>query len=337
MTTIDSNREISACSASIIPDEWYSKCDTSYFFRFILSPFDTISNISNCHLRFISDKGSLSESLKAANIDIFDCVPKPENVLLKTIRNVARFSLLFFKMPAYFVGGLLIQSAWCIKHTFLSIQKNQDHSYHLTKIDKLMKNIAIDLTVMTIFPVASMILVFPYTSSIMTAVIVSYILCNAIRSFKGAFEIEGQSGAPKSALLWQKYGIVSAETGKLLSWDIKKDQDIQWGWKDFKLKGYFGELYQKYNQDYSNLIDNLKKNLEKKGIHTFPVLHNRHNILSFLNQPQISEEFTLKELAQWKEAIERIHQRKNDLKDFLFFDIPRNDFSAYEQLKILLE
>jgi hypothetical protein len=269
----------------------------------------------SCELRPIEDKGSIADSLTAANIDIFDITPVNTNFLVTALKIVSIYAttalIPFMSVYTMFYRGFkLIQC--------LNGATEADHNWK--KIVQYAVSFSLDAAIgvtMTASAAAGIpwVLLFAAfcSGAFGTAVLEPSSVVDVI-----TLSFDDQAAAYKSFILRSKLGVVGKD-GTLLSWDNVKDNDVDYNWfySSPSLKGYFGNFHLNQGRQFLDLILDLQRHLPQncKFVCNYPP--NTDEVASFLDRNWIALESAHFNSKEWKEKFYALDKQLSLVRDII--------------------
>lgn len=267
--------------------------------------------------RSIEDKGSIAESLTAAQVSVLDPIASEQYFLIKMFRKVTLFAAGFFTIvPAAFLG-VGYHGLGLAKHLFLVLTDGQNASHHWEKVHRHKNCLPRDLLVLVLPPVIAASELTSFSSPV--ALVISFVIDAGFFAtipfqpsnwwFPGDHNFFLQKNEAyafqKSLILWKEFGLESSSDGGLLNWDAKKDTDLGFDLMfDQILRGYFGRLYQKEGQALFGAVKQLQQTLPKdckmsRSISWWDV----GSIGKFLKKNQARTGLSILEVENWEQNL----------------------------------
>ena len=264
-------------------------------------------------LRPIEDKGSIADSLTAANIDLFDRIPTGELPLIRTLKMVALFAIAALAVPVSAAVGVCYHGAVTAKRLVVWITSKGEAATHNWKEvkqsavrfmqDGLISLLPLVLSIQGV--VGGLVSVGILGSSVFNS--------RMIARYSKRTECD-RYGFYKSLELRKEFGIISAQNKKLLSWDPVKDQDVEYGFRLFNFVGHFGKLYYEQGIEFLMLVEKMQQKLPKDCPLPFMYPPKADTIIAFFEKHPV---LPRAEMDAWKQKFKTLETNMNLTKDLI--------------------
>lgn len=263
---------------------------------------------SRYQLRPIEDKGSLSDSLTAARVDLFNRTPGPFPLWLKPILKTIAFAAFVFATPFLSCAGVVGQGGLSLYHLVLWLKGGEKAAHHREKVEThalaFFANFGTLCLSSALFIGSIQLISQSIVAAAITALIGARLLFDprVVSAFSGS---ENPGGFYKALFLRNEFGLVPSNNQRLLKSNIVKDQDIEIstkGWSfSYQLKGYFGELHKKQGKQFLDGVKELQRKLPSKRKITLSYPPDAGQVIKFLEECQKDSLLPPEEITSWKQ------------------------------------